>query len=56
MGDTGRPLPRISAGIPSLAVMRHVAVDLSRISLLVVIVTLAVPIVDTSVRVFPAAQ
>ena len=52
MGDTGSLFLGFLLASLSLAVMRHVAVDLSRISLLVVIVTLAVPIVDTSVAFF----
>jgi exopolysaccharide biosynthesis polyprenyl glycosylphosphotransferase len=52
MGDTGSLFLGFLLACLSLSVMRHPAADLSRISLLVVIVTLSVPIVDTSVAFF----
>jgi exopolysaccharide biosynthesis polyprenyl glycosylphosphotransferase len=52
MGDTGSLFLGFLLACLSLSVIRHAAADLSRISLLVVIVTLAVPIVDTSVAFF----
>lgn len=52
MGDTGSLFLGFLLACLSLSVMQHAAADLSRISLLVAIVTLAVPIVDTSVAFF----
>ena len=52
MGDTGSLFLGFLLACVSLAVMQHPAADFPRISLLVVIVALAVPIVDTSVAFF----
>ncbi len=52
MGDTGSLFLGFLLACLSLSVMQHAAADLSKISLLVAIVTLAVPIVDTSVAFF----
>ena len=52
MGDTGSLFLGFLLACLSLSVMQHSAADFSRISLLVVIVALAVPIVDTSVAFF----
>ena len=52
MGDTGSLFLGFLLACMSLAVMRHPAADMPQISLLVVVVILSVPIVDTSVAFF----
>lgn len=52
MGDTGSLFLGFLLACVSLVVIQHPAAEMSRISLLAVVVTLSVPIVDTSVAFF----